>query len=417
MPGRKKKLFVLDTNVILHDSSCLYQFQENDVIIPITVLEELDQFKKGNEILNFHAREFTRSLDSLSGDKLFDDGVKIGPNLGKISIKLEQEFHKDLVFNFSKHKSDHHILNTAYYLAKKITSKQIILVSKDVNLRMKAKSIGLMAQDYKTDHVKDVSALYTGRRIVEDAPEDLLTKMYEAPFEIDPSEITIEKKLLPNEFLIIRNQKKSALATYDPFTQKIKRIDKVSAYGINPRNAEQSFALNALMNNDIQLVTLSGRAGTGKTLLALASALEEKKYYRHIFLARPIVPLSNKDIGYLPGDIQSKMAPYMQPLYDNLGVIQTQFSKSNSKQRHIKDLLDNEKLVISSLAYIRGRSLVKIYFIVDEAQNLTSHEIKTIITRAGQGTKIVLTGDIFQIDHIIFQFLDQKFLIQEHLSL
>ena len=186
---------------------------------------------------------------------------------------------------------------------------------------MKAKSIGLMAQDYKTDHVKDVSALYTGCRIVEDAPEHLVTKMYEAPFEIDPSEITIEKKLLPNEFLIIRNQKKSALATYDPFTQKIKPIDKVSAYGINPRNAEQSFALNALMNNDIQLVTLSGRAGTGETLLALASALEEKKYYRHIFLARPIVPLSNKDIGYLPGDIQSKMAPYMQPLYDNLGVI------------------------------------------------------------------------------------------------
>jgi len=197
----------------------------------------------------------------------------------------------------------------------------------------------------------------------------------------------------------MRNHKRSALGMYDPTSRKIKRVDKISAYGITPRNAEQTFALNALMNNDIRLVSISGKAGTGKTLLALAAALERRKYYHHIYLARPVVPLSNKDIGYLPGDISSKLAPYMQPLYDNLGVIQTQFSESNSKHRHIKELLENEKLVISPLAYIRGRSLVKVYFIVDEAQNLTPHEIKTIITRAGEGTKVVFTGDIFQIDH------------------
>ena len=180
-----------------------------------------------------------------------------------------------------------------------------------------------------------------------------LTRLHTIPFEIDASELALEGQLWPNEFLIMRSGKKSALGTYDSLTKKIKRVDKTSAYGIIPRNAEQTFALNALMNTDIQLVTISGKAGTGKTLLALAAALEKKKYYHRIFLARPIVPLSNKDIGYLPGDIHSKLDPYMQPLHDNLGVIQNQFPESDSKHSQIKDLLDNEKLVISPLAYIR----------------------------------------------------------------
>jgi PhoH-like ATPase len=179
----------------------------------------------------------------------------------------------------------------------------------------------------------------------------------------------------------------------------IHRVDKSAAYGIAPRNAEQTFALNALMNDDIKLVTISGKAGTGKTLLALAAALERRRNYRQIFLARPIIPLSNKDIGFLPGDIQSKLNPYMQPLFDNLGVIQNQYPETDPKHKKIKELLDEQKLLIEALSYIRGRSLVKIYFIVDEAQNLTPHEIKTIITRAGEGTKLVFTGDIFQIDH------------------
>ena len=399
MAQSKKKVFVLDTNVILHDSSCIYQFQEHDIVVPITVLEELDQFKRGNETLNYHAREFVRALDSLSGDKLFDGGVKIGPGRGKISIKLEQKFHEDIAFNYSSNKLDHHILNTAYHLAIENPARKVILVSKDVNLRMKAKSIGLMAQDYTTDHVKDISVLYAGRRIEESVPEELIDCMYTEPYQIDVSALPLVKPLLPNEYIIMRNAKKSALATFDSFSQVIKRVDKVAAYGITPRNAEQTFALSALMNTDIQLVTVSGKAGTGKTLLALAAALERRRYYRQIFIARPIVPLSNRDMGFLPGDIQAKLDPYIQPLFDNLGVIQNQFPEQDSNNRRVKELLDEGKLVVAPLSYIRGRSLVKIYFIVDEAQNLTPHEVKTIITRAGENTKVVFTGDIFQIDH------------------
>lgn len=399
MARKKKKTFVLDTNVILHDSSCIYSFEENDVVIPITVLEELDQFKKGNSSLNYHAREFLRNLDSLSGDLMFETGVDIGNGHGKIMIKLEQEFHPDLKLNFSPQKPDHHILNICYYLSKDNPSRKVILVSKDVNLRMKAKSVNLKAQDYTTDHVKNVSALYEGIRVEQNIPSDLIDTMYQKPFEIDPAELSLETGLLPNEFLILKNGRKSALGVYDSSLEKIRRLDKRVVYGITPRNAEQIFALDALLNRDIKLVTLSGKAGTGKTLLTLAAGLENRRYYRQMFLARPMVPLSNKDIGYLPGDIKSKLDPYMQPLYDNLGVIQNQFDQADQNHKRIKEYLESEKLVISPLSYIRGRSLVKIFFIVDEAQNLTPHEVKTIITRAGEGTKIVFTGDIFQIDH------------------
>ena len=399
MPKKKRKIFVLDTNVILHDSSCIHHFQENDIILPITVLEELDHFKKGNESINYHARAFIRTLDALSGDKLFDGGLKLGSSLGKLMVKLEQEFHPDLILNFSPDKADHHILNIAYHYAKEHPSEQVIVVSKDGNFRMKAKSVGLMAEDYTTDHVKDVSSLYTGHRIVEETLGEIIDQMYKPPYEVDISEFPHKDGLRPNEYVIIRNGRKSALATYNPFKQTLKHVEKFPAYGITPRNAEQTFALDALLNEDIQLVSLSGKAGTGKTLLALAAALERKDSYRQIFMGRPIVPLSNKDIGFLPGDIQSKLSPYMQPLYDNLGVIQHQYSSSDNKHVLIKELLDDEQLMIAPLSYIRGRSLVDIFFIVDEAQNLTPHEVKTIITRAGEGTKVVFTGDIFQIDH------------------
>lgn len=396
---KKKKTFVLDTNVILHDSASLHHFQENDIVLPITVLEELDHFKKGNESINFHAREFIRKLDALSGDSLFDGGIQIGPGLGKLSIKLEQHFHPDLALNFSPNTPDHHILNVAYQYARSHPDEQVILVTKDGNFRMKAKAVGLLAEDYTTDHVKDISRLYTGRRIVEDAPDAMIDQMYRPPYEVDVTGLACADELLPNEYLILRNGKKSALAVYHAANQTLKHIEKFPAYGITPRNAEQTFALDALLNEDVYLVSLSGKAGTGKTLLALAAALERKESYRQIFMGRPIVPLSNKDIGYLPGDIHSKLGPYMQPLYDNLGVIQHQYTTSDNKHTIIKELLDDEELVIAPLSYIRGRSLVDIYFIVDEAQNLTPHEVKTIITRAGEGTKVVFTGDIFQIDH------------------
>lgn len=396
-PEKKTKIFVLDTNVILHDSSCIHQFSEHDIVIPIPVLEELDNFKKGNDSLNFHAREFVRTLDLLSGDKLFNGGVKIGPGLGKISIKLDRAFDESLAANFSTAKADHHILNIGYQIAKESKDREVCLVTKDVNLRMKAKAIGLMSQDYKNDHVSDVNRLYTGTRIEENVSSELITKMYTPPYEIPVAELTVETPLVPNEFLILRGERKSALAVYDDELGLIKHVDKVPAFGITPRNSEQTYALDAILNENIRLVSLTGKAGTGKTLIALAGALKRKKSYRQILMARPIVALSNKDIGYLPGDIQSKLDPYMKPLFDNLAVIE--HAQGDNKRNQSGKLLDERKLVIEPLSYIRGRSLVNTFFIIDEAQNLTPHEIKTIITRAGEGTKIVFTGDIFQIDH------------------
>jgi PhoH-like ATPase len=397
--ARTRKTFVLDTNVILHDSKCIYQFEENDIVIPITVLEELDEFKKGNETINFHAREFLRALDDMAHGPLFDKGVLIGKGLGNVLVRIGQKIHPDLAYALHTRTPDHDILNIAYYVARERTRHPVILVSKDVNLRMKAKAFGLMAQDYRNDHVRNISTLYTGIRLTEHVEESLVERMYTQPFTIGVGELPVEEPLIPNEYLILRNGKQSALATVSAEKGLIRRVDKVSAYGIGPRNAEQTFALNALLNPEIRLVSISGKAGTGKTLLALAAALERKKEYRQIFMARPVVPLSNKDIGYLPGDIQTKLDPYMQPLYDNLGVIQNQFAPTDGRHKRIREMLDEEKLVIAPLAYIRGRSLVDIFFIVDEAQNLTPHEVKTIITRAGDGTKMVFTGDIFQIDH------------------
>jgi PhoH-like ATPase len=397
--GLPEKLFVLDTNVILHDSSCIRHFKEHDIIIPISVLEELDQFKKGNEVLNFHARQFLRTLDLLSGDKLFNGGVRLGPDAGRISVKLEQELHPDLSINFASHKPDHRILNTAYHLAMQKPIRSVILVTKDVNLRMKAKAVGLMAQDYTSDHVRDINSLYTGKRVIENLPLELIDCLYQPPFEVHFSAQDFAPPLTCNEYIIVRNGKKSALAAYDPVMEILRRVNKKSAYGIFPRNAEQTFALNALLDPDIHLVSITGKAGTGKTLLALAAALEVKSTYRQIFMARPVVPLSNRDMGYLPGDIPAKLDPYMQPLYDNLSVIQNQFGENETPHQQISRMIEAHKLIISPLSYIRGRSLVKIFFIVDEAQNLTPHEIKTIITRCGEGTKMVFTGDIHQIDH------------------
>ncbi len=394
-----KKIFVLDTNVILHDSACIYQFEEHDVIVPIIVIEELDQFKKGKGTLNIHARKFLRDLDTLSSDKIFNGGIAIGPGKGKISVKLEKEFHPKLRSNFTADKPDHHILNIAFYQAEQYPDRQIILVTKDVNLRMKAKAVGLLAADYTSDHVKNIAQLYKGARIENNIDSEIIDRFYTYPNEIRADALQFDNHLLPNEFLILRNGKKSALANYDGFTRVIRRVEKTPCYGVMPRNAEQAFALDALTNPNIPLVTLSGKAGTGKTLLALAGALERKRHYRQIFIARPTVPLSNKDTGYLPGDIQSKLDPYMQPLYDNLAVIQEHCPNGNGNGRKITEMIEEEKIVITPLSYIRGRSLVKIYFIVDEAQNLTPHEVKTIITRAGEGTKIIFTGDIYQIDH------------------
>lgn len=398
-----KKTLVLDTNVILHDSDCIYHFEDNDIVLPMAVLEELDHFKKGNDVLNYHARSFVRVIDDLSTEKMFEEGVKLGPNLGIFRVEINS-VSEDLADVFTEDITDHRILYTAYELAKK-DKQRVVLVSKDVNLRLKAKALGLESQDYFTDKVASIDELYTGKSTLEHVNSELIDKLYQTPFELPFDDAGFEKAAAPWHHYILKNDQKSALAVYNPNQDMLQRLDKRAAHGIMPRNAEQLFALDILTNDDIPLVSITGKAGTGKTLLALAAAMEKKRSYRQIYIARPIVPLSNKDIGYLPGDIKSKIDPYLQPLWDNLKVIQNQYLGNDSEFEKINQLVEDEKIVIAPLTYIRGRSLQKIFFIVDEAQNLTPHEIKTIITRAGEGTKVVFTGDIFQIDH---PFLDSQ---------
>ena len=396
------KTFVLDTNVILHDPSCITQFEENDIVIPITVIEEIDHFKRGSQVINLNAREFVRKLDSLTGKLLFNGGVPLGKGKGKVRIVISTEVAKEIKDSFSEDTPDHRILNTAFLLHKISPGKnKVILVSKDVNLRMKAKALGVLAEDYTTDRIGSVEELYSGKETIENFDDEIIQKFYKSPFTIEADLVSkhIDSELLPNKYYILKNENRSVLAYLDQEMQYFEKIDKQNIYGITPRNAEQTFATHALCNQNVPLVTITGKAGTGKTLLALASALQIRKKYRQIYIARPIVPLSNKDIGFLPGDVESKVGPYMQPLWDNLKVIQDQFKETDTKFATIENLVKDNKLVIEPLSYIRGRSLQRIFFIVDEAQNLTPHEVKTIITRAGSGVKIVLTGDIYQIDH------------------
>ncbi|MFY8222395.1 MAG: PhoH family protein [Pirellulales bacterium] len=397
MRDARPKLFVLDTNVILHDSGCIRNFEENDIAIPITVLEELDQFKRGNEDLNFQAREFLRRIDVLTGDVLSEQGSPLGPGLGSIRVILGSGRHDRLGESFLQDTPDHRILGLALGLQREHADRPVILVSKDTNLRMKAKSLGLKAQDYTSDKVESFDKLYTGKRVVEGIESETIDRFY-AEGAVPAGEFTHVSHPLANENFILRNGSKSALATYRPGTRAFTRVEKQACYGITPRNAEQSFALRALLDDDIKLVTIAGTAGTGKTLLALAAALESRQKYRQILLARPVVPLSNRDLGFLPGDVGEKLDPYMQPLYDNLTVIRHQCGENTQAAQRVVEMRESEKLQITPLAYIRGRSLQRIFFIVDEAQNLTPHEIKTIITRAGEGTKIVFTGDVCQID-------------------
>lgn len=392
------KLFVLDSNVILHDSRCIHAFHEHDIAIPLTVLEELDRFKKGQSDINYQAREFLRALDELTGDVLSPVGASLGPGKGNIRVVWGNRQDERLKDVFLEDSADHRIVNDAFILSREATDQQVILVTKDTNVRMKAKALGLVAQDFIRGTVESVEKLYSGRRTVETTTEEI-DAFYRNGASLPAADAPTITDAVANETFILRNGSKSVLASYDADEKTFRRIDKVSCYGIKPRNAEQSFALAALINPNIKLVTLVGKAGTGKTLLALAAALQTRRDYRQVLLARPIVPLSNRDIGFLPGDVRAKLDPYMQPLYDNLTVIRHQFAPGAAESENIQKMLDMEKLVISPLAYIRGRSLQKIFFIVDEAQNLTPHEVKTIITRAGEGTKIVFTGDIHQIDH------------------
>jgi len=399
--AKEKKIFVLDTNVILHDYKCIYNFEENDIVVPIVVLEELDKLKRGNDILNMHAREFTRELDALSGEGLCTSGIPLGKKLGKLFIITGKPFSKNLQASFPESTPDHRILAIAEYIqeSNKGQYSTTVLVTKDINLRVKAKSLGILAQDYKSDKVHDLETFFHSIETIEKVDPKHISELYNLQDGIPLSNVT--KKKVTDEsakYFIIRNEKTSVLARYNRRTSNLEKVEKLRCYGIEPRNAEQTFSLNALMDPEIQLVALTGKAGTGKTLLALAAALQQEKDFETIYLARPIVPLANRDLGFLPGDVNEKIGPYMQPLYDNLSFIKHKLKVQSKEAAKIDEMQKNEKLQITPLAYIRGRSLSNAFFIVDEAQNLTPHEVKTIITRAGEGTKMVFTGDIQQID-------------------
>lgn len=402
---KNNKTFVLDTNVLLHDYKCIYNFQENDIVIPIVALEELDRFKKGNDQINFNAREFTRELDRISGDTLFEEGISLGKGHGTLSIETGKPFSNVMEESFPENTADHRILAIAEHVFLRNNKKNVILITKDINLRMKAKSIGITAQDYESDKVRNIDELYKTICIEEDIDQQLINDLYKTYEGIPAEKFKLKTNLTPHQYYILKSKSSSALAHYDPFNKVIDRVEKQKTYGIEPRNAEQTFSIDALLRPEIPLVALTGKAGTGKTLLALASALHQRSMFTQILLARPIVPLANKDIGFLPGDVKEKIGPYMQPLYDNLAVIKHKFNQESKEYTKIEELQKNDKLLITPLAYIRGRSLSKVFFIVDEAQNLTPHEIKTIITRAGEGTKMVFTGDIEQIDS---PYLDSK---------
>ncbi len=399
MPRKKKtsKIFILDTNVVLHDHTCIYQFEDNDIVIPIVVLEELDKFKRGNDLINFQAREFVRLLDEIVGDELFNGGKSLGPNLGKLRIETGKPYSAELRASFHEDIADHHILAIAEWTAKQNPERKTILVSKDINLRMKAKSLGIQAEDYKSDQVRDIDLLEKTVTLCENFDQESIERLYHEG-AVPVAEMKWSTTPEANDCFILKGGNSSVLARYNAGGKMMRRLEKKTVYGIKPRNAEQTFSIDVLTDPEIRLVALTGKAGTGKTLLALAAALEQHRQFEQILLARPIVALSNRDLGFLPGDAMEKINPYMQPLFDNLGVIKHIFNARSPEYQKIEELLKEDRLIITPLAYIRGRSLSNVYFIIDEAQNLTPHEIKTIITRAGEGTKMIFTGDLQQID-------------------
>ena len=399
------KIFILDTNVILSSSDAIYQFEEHDVVIPFSVIDEIDRFKKDLSGTGHNARSFSRFVDELRAKGSLTSGVRIcstRTKSGKLFIDLNSEV-KNLPINLAKN-VDNQILSVAFKYKNKFKDKKIIIVSKDTNLRIKADILGIEAEDFEAEKIVNIDDLYAGIRKIS-VPPELISKFYE--------ENSLELNLLndeffPNEFVIMKpNDKKEQeiLTKVNYSKQRIETILRApnGIWGIFPKNVEQALAIDILLDDSIKLVSLFGQAGTGKTLLAVATGLlktADEGTYNKLLVSRPIFPLG-KDIGYLPGNIEEKLNPWMQPIYDNLDLLIGTSSKSRQKRlnRTYQELIHQGLLEVEPLTYIRGRSIPNIFLIVDEAQNLTPHEIKTILTRGGENSKIVLTGDPYQIDN------------------
>jgi PhoH-like ATPase len=390
------KAFVLDTNVLLHDPNAISHFAENDVIVPIYVLEEIDTFKKDLSELGRNARQVARQLDDLKDEGSLSEGIELESG-GLLKVVVTQ---KELPQGYqARNSTDNLIIATALDVREAGTHRAVIFVSKDVNLRIRAKALGLSVADYDADK-QEVSELYSGTCEIMVNGEDIDRFYQEQEVRID------DQELAPHQFVLMRDevhQTHSALGRYDEDTQTIRPVLhlKDGMWSVRPRNREQSFAADVLMNDNIKLVTLCGKAGTGKTLLAIAAGLQkvsEEQEYQRLLISRPIFPLG-RDIGYLPGDVEEKLTPWMQPIFDNIEFLMGLSRNDRMQGRGYHELMDLGILEIEPLTYIRGRSIPNQFMVVDEAQNLTPHEVKTILSRAGDNTKIILTGDPYQIDN------------------
>ena len=394
-----KKTYVIDTSVFLSDANALYRFKNNDILIPIKVLEEVDKHKKRQDSVGFNARLIIKHLDALRVKGSLSKGIRLGKGMGILRVaKASRSLPKDLDFSVP----DHQIISVAFHESQENEKRKVIVVSRDINMRVIADSLGLLSEGYETNSiVEDKDKVYEGfaEVLVDD---EFIERFYEDE-DMFLEEASIKVKLYPNQFILLissSNPKKSAICRFLEFKSPLKRInvkDYSKSWGIVPRNKEQTFAYDLLFDDDIPLVSLIGRAGSGKTLMAIAAGLEQvlgfgDRKYKKIVVSRPVQPLG-KDIGFLPGTMEEKMMPWLMPLQDNLEFIlgdKTQF----------KTYFEKGTIEIEALTYIRGRSISNAFIIIDEAQNLTAHEVKTIITRVGEGTKIILTGDIEQIDNI-----------------
>ena len=402
---KEKKTYILDTNVILNDPYCLKHFGGHNICIPIMVLEELDKFKKGNEPNNVNTREFHRIFNRF-GDGLFNGGISLGENRGKLTVALGVDYPPEMKKSFSTDTQDHRILAIA--LDKKRKGENVVLVTNDINLQIKARALGVKSESYRHDSVKDLESIQAS--VISYRPrgegwEELTKDMWNTNGYRVPKSL---RKYPENSLFNIRSGKGEKGEEY--LVRKCGKYlmlvgyynGKESVSGIEAKNNEQRFCLDALLDDSIRLVAITGNAGTGKTLISLAAALDQKDPYEEILVARPAIEMSNKTLGYLPGKLDGKIDPYMKPIFDNLAIIKEASEKKKGKKKgtsqSVEDWAKEQNISTLVLNFVRGRSLANRFIIIDEAQNLTPHEIKTIITRAAKGTKIVLVGDISQVD-------------------
>lgn len=385
---RKPKIFVLDTNIILHDHRAIYNFQDNDLFIPIAVIEELDNFKKGNDNLSFHARNFIREIDRLSHSSSFADGVPIAPGKGKIKVEMSHPFPQEYEGALIEDIPDHRIIATALWVRDHYPDRKVALVTKDMNMRLKARAMGMDVQDYLSDKIEDsrIAKMNKAPNAFKKVAIQII-KRFIFEGSIPTAEISPKRKFSPNQLLKLFSEDGTIhLGRYDAAKKAIVRVTSDRILNITPRNDEQAFVLEALLNPNVQLISITGAAGSGKTLLSLVGAMAQADKYDQIILTRPIFSLLDKNGLITPEKMEKMVASYLLPLHDNYNLIKGEVGDNG------------KKLIISPLSYLRGRSLNHTCFIVDEAQNLSPHEIKTIVSRAGEGTKIIFTGDTFQID-------------------